>query len=121
MLDVPHELVEHVSWLIYARRRELRSPWRRLSCFKQALLTLAHLRKNETFAQVGAGFGVFETTAWRYVDETLQILASWAPACRRRWSGWARETSSSSTAPSSPPTALPPTSRTTAKSTGSTA
>ncbi|MEU5307123.1 IS5/IS1182 family transposase, partial [Streptomyces noursei] len=24
MLDVPHELVEHVSWLIYARRRELR-------------------------------------------------------------------------------------------------
>ncbi|MET7695298.1 IS5/IS1182 family transposase, partial [Streptomyces sp. NPDC005483] len=27
-LDVPHELVEHVSWLIYTRRRELRSPWR---------------------------------------------------------------------------------------------
>jgi hypothetical protein len=79
MLDVPYELVEHVSWLIYARRRELRSPWRRLSCFKQALLTLAHLRKNETFAQVGAGFGVSEATAWRYVDETLEVLAAWAP------------------------------------------
>lgn len=78
-LDVPHELVEHVSWLIYTRRRELRSPWRKLSCFKQALLTLAHLRKNETFAQVGAGFGVSEATAWRYVDETLEVLAAWAP------------------------------------------
>ncbi|WP_172388242.1 transposase family protein [Streptomyces sp. MNP-20] len=78
-LDVPYELVEHVSWLIYARRREINSPWRRLGCFKQALLVLAHLRKNETFAQVGAGFGVSESTAWRYVDETLEVLASWAP------------------------------------------
>jgi hypothetical protein len=53
-----------------------------LSCFKQALLTLAHLRKNETFAQVGAGFGVSEATAWRYVDETLEVLAAWAPGLR---------------------------------------
>lgn len=79
MLDIPYELVEHVSWRVYTRRRELRSPWRKLSCFKQALLTLAHLRKNETFAQVGAGFGVSEAAAWRYVDETLEVLAAWAP------------------------------------------
>ncbi|MFP8908531.1 helix-turn-helix domain-containing protein, partial [Streptomyces atacamensis] len=79
MLDVPHELVEHVSWLIYARRRELNSPWRKLGCFKQALLALAHPRKNETLAQLGAGFGVSEATAWRYVDEVLDVLASWAP------------------------------------------
>jgi hypothetical protein len=45
-------VVEHVSWLIYARRRELRSPWRRLSCFQQASLVLVHLRKNETLHQV---------------------------------------------------------------------
>ncbi|MCD9196611.1 transposase family protein, partial [Streptomyces albireticuli] len=82
MLDVPHELVEHVSWLIHARRQELKSPWRRLGCFKQALLVLAHLRKNETFAQVGAGFGVPEATAWRYVHETLEVLAAWAPGLR---------------------------------------
>ncbi len=79
MLDVPHELVEHVSWLIHARRREVNSPWRRLDCFKQALLVLALLRKNETFAQVGAGFRVSESTAWWYADETLELLASWAP------------------------------------------
>ncbi|MFD0267856.1 IS5/IS1182 family transposase, partial [Streptomyces sp. NPDC127106] len=52
MLDVPYELVEHVSWLLYTRRREVNSRWRKLGCFKQALLALAHLRKNETFAQL---------------------------------------------------------------------
>ena len=81
-LDVSHELVEHVSWLIYARRRELHSRWRKLGCFKQALLALAHLRKNETFAQLAAGFGVSGATAWRYVDETLEVLAAWAPGLR---------------------------------------
>jgi hypothetical protein len=56
MLDVLYERVEHVSWLVCTRRRELRSPWRKLSCFKQALLTLAHLQKDETFAQVDTSF-----------------------------------------------------------------
>ncbi len=78
-VDVPHELVEHAAWILYDHRREINSRRRKLGCFKQALLTLAHLRKNETFAQVGAGFGVSEATAWRYVDETLDALASWAP------------------------------------------
>ena len=87
MLDIPHELVERVSWLIYARRRELRSRWRKLGCFKQALLTLAHLRKNETYQQIGAGFGVSEATAWRYVDETIEILASWAPGLHEALTG----------------------------------
>ncbi len=87
MLDVPHELVEHVSWLIHARRRELNSPWRRLGCFKQALLTLAHLRKNETFAQLAAGFGVSTATAWRYVDETLNVLAVWTPGLHEALTG----------------------------------
>ncbi|MER5416328.1 transposase family protein [Streptomyces virginiae] len=82
MLDVPYELVEHVSWLLYARRRELGTRWRRLGCVKQALLALAHLRKNETFTQVGAGFGVSAATAWRYVDETLDVLAAWALGLR---------------------------------------
>ncbi|WP_285740693.1 transposase family protein [Kitasatospora phosalacinea] len=82
MLDVPHELVEHVSWLIHTRTCELGSRWRKLSCFKQALLALAHLRKNETPARVAAGFGASEATAWRYVEETVEVLAAWAPGLR---------------------------------------
>ncbi|WP_328424288.1 transposase family protein [Streptomyces sp. NBC_00443] len=31
------------------------------------------------FAQAVAGFGVSEATAWRYVDETVEVLAAWAP------------------------------------------
>jgi len=79
VLDVPHELVEHVSWLIYARRRELRSAWRKSSCFKQALLTLAHLRESETCRQVGTGFGLSEATAWRYRD-SFAVLRPSPPA-----------------------------------------
>lgn len=80
MLDVPHEVVEHVSWLIYARRCALNSRWRRLGCFRQALLVLVHLCKNETLAQVAAGFGVSTATAGRYVSETVDILAERAPS-----------------------------------------
>ncbi len=86
MLDIPYELVENVSWLIYARRCELNSPWRRFG-FKQALLVLAHLRKNETFAQLAAGFGVSAATAWRYVDETIEALATWAPGLHEALTG----------------------------------
>ncbi|RSS81469.1 transposase family protein, partial [Streptomyces sp. WAC02707] len=57
MLDVSYELVEYVSWLIYARRREPKLAVETVGCFKQALLTLAHLRKNETFSNLGVGFG----------------------------------------------------------------
>ncbi|MFE5596671.1 transposase family protein [Streptomyces sp. NPDC056549] len=78
MVDVSHELVEHVSWLIHARRCERRSWWRKLGCFQQALLTLVHLRKNETLSALAAGFGISTTTAWRYVDETIEVLAAWA-------------------------------------------
>ncbi|MBF6046109.1 hypothetical protein GO001_12855 [Streptomyces sp. NRRL B-1677] len=98
-LDVPYNLAEYVSWLIHARRQELKSPWRRLGCSQQALLVLEHLRKNETFAQVGAGFGVSESTAWRYVDEILKVLAAWPRACARPWSGRVKAASSSLTAP----------------------
>ncbi|MGW2815294.1 transposase family protein [Streptomyces sp. NPDC001415] len=86
-IDVSHELVEHVAWLLYDRRREINSRWRKLGCFKQALPALARLRKNETLAQVGAGFGVSEATAWRYVDETLDVLASWAPGLHEALTG----------------------------------
>jgi len=86
-LDVPHELVEHVAWLLYEHRRARNTRWRRLGCFQQALLTLVHLRENETFSQLGAGFGISQATAWRYVDETLDVLASWAPGLHEALTG----------------------------------
>ena len=59
------------------------SCWRKLNPGQQALLVLAYLRKGETFAELAAGFGVGTTTAWRYVNETVALLAARAPKLRK--------------------------------------
>jgi hypothetical protein len=87
VLDVSHELVEHVSWLLYEYRRARNTGWRKLGCFQQALLALVHLLKNETFSKLGAGFGITRATAWRYVDKALDVLASWAPGLHEAFTG----------------------------------
>ncbi len=45
-------------------------------------MTLACLRKGETFADLAAGFGVSTATARRYVNETVALLAARAPKLR---------------------------------------
>ncbi len=65
--------------LIRRHRARIGSCWRKLSAGQQALLVLAHLRKGETFADLAAGFGVGTATAWRYVTETVRLLAARAP------------------------------------------
>ena len=44
---------------------------------------LACLRKGETFADLAAGFGVGTATAWRYVNQTVALLAARAPKLRQ--------------------------------------
>jgi hypothetical protein len=41
---------------------------------QQALLVLVYLRKDETFAEISAGFAVSATTAWRYAEDTVSGL-----------------------------------------------
>ncbi|MFD8229939.1 transposase family protein [Streptomyces massasporeus] len=65
-----------------------------MGCFQQAPLVLAHLRMNETLAQVAAAFGVSPSAAWRYVDETVEIQAAWTPSLHE---ARARATSSPTT------------------------
>jgi hypothetical protein len=78
-LDLPDELVSFVENVIAARRSEKRSPWRALTSFDQAVLTLVWLRDGDTFAQLGAHFGVSTDTAWRYATEAMRALATLAP------------------------------------------
>jgi hypothetical protein len=56
---------------------------RKLNPGRQALLVLADLRKGETFADLAAGFEVGTTTAWRYGNETTELLAARAPKLRQ--------------------------------------
>ena len=72
-----------VSGLIRRHRKSIGSCWRKLNPGQQALLVLAYLRKGETFAELAAGFAVGTTTAWRYVDETVALLAARAPKLRQ--------------------------------------
>ena len=44
---------------------------------------LAYLRKGETYAELTAGFGVGNATAWRYATETVALLAARSPRLRR--------------------------------------
>ncbi|SNR56872.1 Helix-turn-helix of DDE superfamily endonuclease [Actinomadura mexicana] len=46
-------------------------------------MPLAYLKNGETFAQLGAGFGVGTTTAWRYVNETVTLLSARSPKLSR--------------------------------------
>jgi hypothetical protein len=61
------------------------SPWRKLNCGQQALLVLAYLRKGDPFAELAAGFGIGTATAWRYVSETVALLAARSRSCAARW------------------------------------
>lgn len=81
-LPLSHQTPTFVSSLVRAHRRQAGSVWRKLNPAQQALLVLVYLRKGETFAEVGAGFGVSTTTCWRYVTETVELLAARAPKLR---------------------------------------
>ncbi|MET8572930.1 IS5 family transposase [Streptomyces sp. NPDC004783] len=78
-VDVSSSALRFLSARLRARRHALGTRWRRLNAGRQALLTLAHLRNGLTYTQLAAGFGVGTTTAYRYVTESVELLAALAP------------------------------------------
>src|SRR5690349_21741820 len=82
-LPLSSKTLAFVSGVIRRYRKSIRSCWRKLNPGQQALLVLAYLRKGETFAELAAGFAVGVTTAWRYVNETTDLLAARAPKLRQ--------------------------------------
>ncbi|MBO0883360.1 MAG: transposase family protein [Mycobacterium sp.] len=81
-LPLSRQTLTYVAGLIRRHRAGIGSVWRKLDPGRQALLVLAYLRKAETFSALGAGFEVSTTTAWRYVEETVELLAARAPTLR---------------------------------------
>jgi len=82
-LALSRQTLDYTAGIIRRHRKQIGSPWRKLSPGQQALLVLAYLRKGETFAELAAGFGVGTATAWRYVTETVALLAARAPKLRQ--------------------------------------
>ena len=83
-LDVPVALVLFVSGLLAAHRRSVgtRKNTRSLGCYRQALFGLAWFREKVSIPRLGAGFGLSQATAYRYLDEVIEVLAARAPSLR---------------------------------------
>ncbi len=82
VLPLSRKTLVFVAGIIRRHRASIGSVWRKLNPGQQALLVLAYLRKGETFADLAAGFGVGVATAWRYVNETVELLAARSPKLR---------------------------------------
>lgn len=62
-LPLSRQTLQYVTGVVGRHRKQIRSKGRALSAGMQALMTLAYLKNGETFAQLGAGFGVRTATA----------------------------------------------------------
>jgi hypothetical protein len=82
-LPLSRQTLTFTAGVIRRHRAAIGSLWRKLNPGQQALLVLVHLRRGEPFAQGAAGFGVGTATAWRYVTETVGLLAARAPKLRK--------------------------------------
>src|SRR5918993_1409305 len=78
-VDLSSRTLSYAAGLLREHRRVIGSRWRKLTCARQALLVLAHLRCGDTYARLAAGFGVGVTTVWRCVTELVDLLAAAAP------------------------------------------
>ncbi|WP_442481166.1 transposase family protein [Streptomyces sanglieri] len=78
-IDLSSRALQHLSGLLAGHRRRIGSRWRRLTCGRQALIVLAHLRCGDTYARLAAGFHVGIATVYRYIREAVDLLAALAP------------------------------------------
>ena len=78
-MTVSSRVLNLLAQALRRRRRGLGTRWRRLDAGRQALLVVAYLRKNETYADLATGFAVGVSTAYRYIREGVTLLAAMAP------------------------------------------
>jgi hypothetical protein len=84
-LDVPRELVQFVAKLLLAERRRRGTPRgsRALTCFWQAVLGLRWFRDRTAPDALARDHGISRATAYRYLDEVIEVLAEQAPDLRQ--------------------------------------
>src|ERR1700751_298075 len=55
---------------------------RKLTCYRQAVFGLAWFRDKGSIPRLGAGFSLSQATAYRYLDEVIDVLAEQEPGLR---------------------------------------
>lgn len=83
-MTVSSRALHVLSDALRAHRNQRATRWRKLTCGRQALLVVAHLRKGETYADLACGFRVGTSTVYRYLREAIELLAAMAPPSIRR-------------------------------------
>jgi DDE superfamily endonuclease len=83
-LDVFRELAWFVARLLLAERRRRGTPKgsRALSCFWQAVLGLRWFCDRAAPDALARDYGISRATAYRYLDEVIEVLADRAPNLR---------------------------------------
>ena len=66
---------EDLAESLRRRHQKNGTRWRLLAPLAQAVLVIAFLRTNLTYAELAAGFGISESTCWRDVREGISVLA----------------------------------------------
>src|SRR4051794_37211298 len=84
VLPVPEETVHFVSRLLAAerRRRGTRARRRALGCYRQAVLLLRWFCDGTRLTQLAADNRIGRSTAYRYLHEGIEVLATAAPGLR---------------------------------------
>ncbi|WP_024874090.1 IS5/IS1182 family transposase [Saccharomonospora piscinae] len=78
-INLSSQTLHFLTTRLRRHRVVIGSRWRKLPPQRQALLVLAHLRNGDTYARLGAGFGVGVDTVYRYVTEAVEVLAAHGP------------------------------------------
>jgi hypothetical protein len=66
---------EDLAASLRRRHGKLGTRWRLLAPLAQAVLIIAFIRTNITYAELAAGFGISESTCWRAIREGISVLA----------------------------------------------
>lgn len=74
-VKVSAQTVRDLEASLRRRHERLGTRWRLLSPLAQAVLVIAFIRTNVTYAELAAGFGISESTCWRNIAEGISVLA----------------------------------------------
>lgn len=86
-IDLSNRTLQRLADLLAGHRRRIGSRWRRLTCGRQALLVLAHLRCGDTYARPAAGFRIGIATVYRYIRVLVWHCAGHRPVRRHQRHG----------------------------------
>jgi hypothetical protein len=82
--DVDEDLLELVTMVLASSEGDRAC---KLRPYDRARCALVYLRKHDTLEQIAAGFRIGVATAWRYVNDTIELLGRFAPSLTEALTG----------------------------------